>query len=55
MSLPRFFWCLQLDTESESTLATVDIYEREAQLIIDYSSLTAELGVGQQLPSSLPR
>lgn len=55
MSLPRYFWCLQLDTESESTLATVDIYEREAQLIIDYSGLTAELGVGQQLPSSLPR
>lgn len=36
---------LQLDTESESTSATIDIYEREAQLVIDYSSLEAELGV----------
>uniref|UniRef100_A0A671TT93 Structural maintenance of chromosomes 1B n=1 Tax=Sparus aurata TaxID=8175 RepID=A0A671TT93_SPAAU len=35
----------ELDTESESTSATIDIYEREAQLVIDYSSLEAELGV----------
>ncbi|XP_036962606.1 structural maintenance of chromosomes protein 1B isoform X2 [Acanthopagrus latus] len=35
---------VQLDTESESTSATIDIYEREAQLVIDYSSLEAELG-----------
>ncbi|XP_058500406.1 structural maintenance of chromosomes protein 1B [Solea solea] len=34
---------VQLDTESESTLATTDIYEREAQLVIDYSSLGAKL------------
>ncbi|KAM9352307.1 structural maintenance of chromosomes protein 1B [Symphorus nematophorus] len=34
---------VQLDTESESTSATMDIYEREAQLVIDYSSLEAEL------------
>ncbi|CAJ1056143.1 structural maintenance of chromosomes protein 1B [Xyrichtys novacula] len=30
---------VQLDTESESTLATMDIYDREAQLVIDYSEL----------------
>nr|XP_046251454.1 structural maintenance of chromosomes protein 1B [Scatophagus argus] len=35
---------VQLDTESESTYATMDIYEREAQFIVDYSSLEAELG-----------
>uniref|UniRef100_A0A8C4H044 Structural maintenance of chromosomes protein n=1 Tax=Dicentrarchus labrax TaxID=13489 RepID=A0A8C4H044_DICLA len=29
----------EIDTESESTSATMDIYEREAQLIIDYSDL----------------
>uniref|UniRef100_A0A4W6FZ68 Structural maintenance of chromosomes protein n=1 Tax=Lates calcarifer TaxID=8187 RepID=A0A4W6FZ68_LATCA len=34
---------VQLDTESESTSATMDIYEREAQLVIDYSELQAEL------------
>ncbi|XP_073327965.1 structural maintenance of chromosomes protein 1B [Pagrus major] len=34
---------VQLDTESESTSATMDIYEREARLVIDYSSLEAEL------------
>ncbi|TMS05701.1 structural maintenance of chromosomes protein 1B isoform X2 [Larimichthys crocea] len=34
---------VQLDAESESTSATVDIYEREAQLVIDYSHLEAEL------------
>ncbi|XP_071347064.1 structural maintenance of chromosomes protein 1B isoform X2 [Trachinotus anak] len=34
---------VQLDTESESTSATMDIYEREAQLVIDYSELDAEL------------
>ncbi|XP_051238323.1 structural maintenance of chromosomes protein 1B [Dicentrarchus labrax] len=33
---------VQIDTESESTSATMDIYEREAQLIIDYSDLEAE-------------
>uniref|UniRef100_A0A671TX05 Structural maintenance of chromosomes 1B n=1 Tax=Sparus aurata TaxID=8175 RepID=A0A671TX05_SPAAU len=32
----------ELDTESESTSATIDIYEREAQLVIDYSSLEAD-------------
>lgn len=32
----------------------MDLYEREAQLVIDYSSLTAELGVRHQ-PSSLPQ
>ncbi|XP_032378601.1 structural maintenance of chromosomes protein 1B [Etheostoma spectabile] len=34
---------VQLDTESESTSATMSIYEREAQLVIDYSGLDAEL------------
>ncbi|XP_034443413.1 structural maintenance of chromosomes protein 1B isoform X1 [Hippoglossus hippoglossus] len=34
---------VQMDTESESTSATMDIYEREAQLVIDYSELEAEL------------
>ncbi|KAM3610055.1 uncharacterized protein V6R79_024523 [Siganus canaliculatus] len=33
---------VQLDTESESTSTTVD-YDREAQLVIDYSSLEAEV------------
>ncbi|XP_042352388.1 structural maintenance of chromosomes protein 1B [Plectropomus leopardus] len=34
---------VELDTESESTSATVNIYEREAQVVIDYSDLDAEL------------
>ncbi|XP_040019206.2 structural maintenance of chromosomes protein 1B [Gasterosteus aculeatus] len=34
---------VQLDTESESTSATLSIYEREAQLVVDYSSLEPEL------------
>ncbi|XP_044213194.1 structural maintenance of chromosomes protein 1B isoform X1 [Thunnus albacares] len=34
---------MQLDTESESTSATIDIYDREAQLVIDYSGLKADL------------
>ncbi|XP_078112662.1 structural maintenance of chromosomes protein 1B isoform X1 [Sander vitreus] len=34
---------VQLDTESESTSATMSFYEREAQLVIDYSGLDAEL------------
>ncbi|XP_041854155.1 structural maintenance of chromosomes protein 1B [Melanotaenia boesemani] len=33
---------VQLDVDSESTAASVDIYEREAQLIIDYSELEAD-------------
>ncbi|KAM7415108.1 hypothetical protein PAMA_019774 [Pampus argenteus] len=33
----------QLDTESESTSATMHIYDREAELVIDYSGLRAEL------------
>lgn len=44
---------MQLDAESESTFATMDVYEREAQLVIDYSSLMAELVVRHQ-PSLLP-
>ncbi|XP_068169173.1 structural maintenance of chromosomes protein 1B isoform X2 [Antennarius striatus] len=39
---------VQQDTQSESTSATADVYEREAQLVIDYSGLEAELG---SLPS----
>uniref|UniRef100_A0A8C9ZY25 Structural maintenance of chromosomes protein 1B-like n=1 Tax=Sander lucioperca TaxID=283035 RepID=A0A8C9ZY25_SANLU len=35
----------ELDTESESTSATMSFYEREAQLVIDYSGLDAELRV----------
>uniref|UniRef100_A0A3B4WWT7 Structural maintenance of chromosomes protein n=1 Tax=Seriola lalandi dorsalis TaxID=1841481 RepID=A0A3B4WWT7_SERLL len=35
---------VQLDTESESTSATMDIYEREAQLVIDYSELESLQG-----------
>lgn len=42
---------VQLDTESESISATMNIYEREAQLVIDYSGLDAELGVRQQASS----
>ncbi|XP_040894537.1 structural maintenance of chromosomes protein 1B [Toxotes jaculatrix] len=34
---------VQLDAESESTLVTMDVYEREAQLVIDYSEVEAEL------------
>ncbi|XP_041794643.1 structural maintenance of chromosomes protein 1B [Chelmon rostratus] len=34
---------VQLDAESESTSATMDVYEREAQLVIDYSGVEAEL------------
>ncbi|KAM6926349.1 structural maintenance of chromosomes protein 1B [Lycodopsis pacificus] len=34
---------VQLDTESESTSTTLNIYEREALLVIDYSGLDAEL------------
>lgn len=37
--------CVQLDPESESTFTTLDLYDREAQLVIDYSSLAAELRV----------
>uniref|UniRef100_A0A7N6AXV2 Structural maintenance of chromosomes protein n=1 Tax=Anabas testudineus TaxID=64144 RepID=A0A7N6AXV2_ANATE len=33
---------IQLDTESESTSATLDVYEREAQMVIDYSALEGE-------------
>ncbi|XP_075945914.1 structural maintenance of chromosomes protein 1B [Anarhichas minor] len=38
---------VQLDTESESTSTTLNIYEREAQLVIDYSGLDAELRILQ--------
>ncbi|XP_069018396.1 structural maintenance of chromosomes protein 1B [Embiotoca jacksoni] len=34
---------VQLDTDSESTSATANIFNREAQLVIDYSELEAEL------------
>uniref|UniRef100_A0A667Y169 Structural maintenance of chromosomes protein n=1 Tax=Myripristis murdjan TaxID=586833 RepID=A0A667Y169_9TELE len=34
---------VQLDSESESTSTTMDIYDREAQLVIDFSGLEAEL------------
>ncbi|XP_017285706.1 structural maintenance of chromosomes protein 1B [Kryptolebias marmoratus] len=34
---------VQLATDSESTSATLDIYEREAQLVIDFSELEEEL------------
>ncbi|XP_034390179.1 structural maintenance of chromosomes protein 1B isoform X2 [Cyclopterus lumpus] len=34
---------MQLDTESESTSTTLNIFEREARLLIDYSGLDAEL------------
>lgn len=40
----------QLDADSESTLNTGDIYEREAQMIIDYSILTADVQVGPPQP-----
>lgn len=36
---------MQLGPESESTFTTLDLYEREALLVIDYSSVAAELGV----------
>ncbi|CAL8322239.1 unnamed protein product [Gadus morhua 'NCC'] len=34
---------VQLDSESESSVLTMDIYEREAQMVIDYASLGSEL------------
>ncbi|XP_054863802.1 structural maintenance of chromosomes protein 1B isoform X3 [Amphiprion ocellaris] len=34
---------VQLETDSESTSVTMDVYEREAHLVIDYSELEAEL------------
>uniref|UniRef100_A0A3Q1BKE6 SMC hinge domain-containing protein n=1 Tax=Amphiprion ocellaris TaxID=80972 RepID=A0A3Q1BKE6_AMPOC len=34
-----------LETDSESTSVTMDVYEREAHLVIDYSELEAELRV----------
>lgn len=37
-----------MDTETESTLGTLDLYEREALLIVDYSSLAAELRVRRE-------
>lgn len=37
--------CVQLDPESESKFTTLDLYDREAQLVIDYSRLPAELRV----------
>ncbi|XP_070763568.1 structural maintenance of chromosomes protein 1B [Enoplosus armatus] len=49
---------VQLDTESESTSATMDIYEREAQLVIDYSGLEAEirrLQAEEEVEASLER
>ncbi|XP_045892216.1 structural maintenance of chromosomes protein 1B [Micropterus dolomieu] len=49
---------VQLDTESESTSATMDIYEREAQLVIDYSSLDADirsLQAEEEVEASLER
>uniref|UniRef100_A0A7N6B1C2 SMC hinge domain-containing protein n=1 Tax=Anabas testudineus TaxID=64144 RepID=A0A7N6B1C2_ANATE len=36
---------ITLDTESESTSATLDVYEREAQMVIDYSALEGEFRV----------
>lgn len=48
-SLNWFVWFAQLGTDSESTSATLDIYEREAQLIIDYSELEEELTVRLQI------
>uniref|UniRef100_A0A8C7YL96 Structural maintenance of chromosomes protein n=1 Tax=Oryzias sinensis TaxID=183150 RepID=A0A8C7YL96_9TELE len=36
---------VQLETDSESTAATLNIYEREAQLLIDYSDLQSQLRV----------
>uniref|UniRef100_A0A8C7YJZ8 Structural maintenance of chromosomes protein n=1 Tax=Oryzias sinensis TaxID=183150 RepID=A0A8C7YJZ8_9TELE len=38
-------------TDSESTAATLNIYEREAQLLIDYSDLQSQLRVSQQTQS----
>lgn len=35
----------QLGTEAESTQATVDIYEKEAAIEVDYSSLRDDLKV----------
>lgn len=44
---------MQLEAESESTLGTLDLYEREAQLIIDYSSLAVEPRVRHETTPSL--
>lgn len=52
---PSRSWSLQLVADSESSLNTGDIYEREARLIIDYSVLTADLQVGPQSASVPPQ
>ena len=41
----RAFCVFQLGTEVESTQATLDIYEKEAAIEIDYSSLREDLKV----------
>lgn len=52
---PYSCWCSeQLDRDSESTLNAGDIYEREAQMTIDYSALTADVQVGPQQPRPQP-
>ncbi|XP_038164961.1 structural maintenance of chromosomes protein 1B [Cyprinodon tularosa] len=44
-SLDEISQVQELGTDSESTTATMDIYEREAQLTIDYSGLEEELTI----------
>ncbi|KAM9753420.1 structural maintenance of chromosomes protein 1B [Menidia menidia] len=49
---------VQLETDSESTSLTMDIYEREAQLVIDYSELLPEfrnLRAEQEIEAHLER
>lgn len=43
----------QLGTEAESTQATVDIYEKEEAIEIDYSSLRDDLKVNERLVLAL--
>ncbi|XP_054588689.1 structural maintenance of chromosomes protein 1B isoform X2 [Nothobranchius furzeri] len=46
---------VQLVTDSESTLATMDIYEREAQLIIDYSELDEDLMTAEEIEAYMEK
>uniref|UniRef100_A0A8C6KVW8 Structural maintenance of chromosomes 1B n=1 Tax=Nothobranchius furzeri TaxID=105023 RepID=A0A8C6KVW8_NOTFU len=45
----------ELVTDSESTLATMDIYEREAQLIIDYSELDEDLMTAEEIEAYMEK
>uniref|UniRef100_A0A8C5G8L7 Structural maintenance of chromosomes protein 1B-like n=1 Tax=Gouania willdenowi TaxID=441366 RepID=A0A8C5G8L7_GOUWI len=46
---------IQLDADSESTAATLDMYEREAHLVIDYAELEPDLQTEEQMKTYLSR